>query len=411
MNRCLCLFSLLFSVFAFGAAPVQLDFQKVPVIAFVQATYGDILGKNFVISPDAVGVDKVVTMRVDVLDISGVPPVLASVLDLSGLSVREEKGVYYIDVKKSSSSLLVDDVIEVYRPRYRSASYLRVLLSVVDKQNSVSSSGFVSSQSAFGQESAPGQSVGGANSGAGGNDDFLIFSGTKEYVDKIIAFLGRVDIAPLAVQIRAALVEVSATDDSSFNVGIALSALSSRLGVNIGASPAGSALNYMRFQSASVDAFISVMSGDTRYKIITEPRLVVSDGETGRIVVGSDVPVRGAVSYDENGNALQSIEYRSSGVIMQVSPRIYQDRVSVKVSQQISNFSMTTTSGIDSPTLIKRELDTVVDMDDGQVLVLAGLDEDKDSNSASGLPFFRWMSRSGSVSKTQLMLLLEVKRL
>jgi type II secretory pathway component GspD/PulD (secretin) len=405
------LFFLLFSASSWGG-PVRLDFYQVPVIQFIQVAYGEILGKNFVISPDAVNVAKVVSMKVEISDVKGVPPVLASILDFSGLSVRDDRGVYYIDLKQSESALLVAESVEVYKPRYRPASYLRSLLSAVDKQQNAVNSPVLVHSSSFDQESMPqsGQQSGGLSS-SGGNDDFLIFSGTREYVGKIIDFLGKVDVPPLAVQVRAALVEVSTTDDSSFNVGVALSLLSSRLGVNIGSSGSLPMSNHVRFQSASVDAFLSAMSGDTRYRIITEPRLVVADGESGRIVVGSDVPTRGAVSYDDNGKALQSIDYRSSGVIMQVLPRIYQDRVSVKVSQQISNFSMTTTSGIDSPTLIKRELETVVDMDDGQVLVLAGLDEDKDSKSTSGLPFFRWLSRSGSTSKTQLMLLLEVKRL
>ncbi|MDR1351207.1 MAG: hypothetical protein LBJ59_10640 [Zoogloeaceae bacterium] len=372
---------------------VILEFNKVPVIQFVQAAYGEILGKNFVVSPNAISIDKVVTMKINVPDVKQIPPLLSSILALSGLSVQDDNGVYIIDISRSfESSLLVDEFVEVYRPRYRQASYLRLLLSAVDRRVNNSAS-FVQVQGQ-GDMIMTGTSM--SSAASGGNDDFIVFSGTREYVDKILSFLEKIDVAPLAVQVRAVLVEVSTTDDSNFNVGLALNLLSSRLGVGIGSSSMGSD-NFIRFKSASVDAFISAMAGDSRYNIITEPRLIVADGATGKITVGSEVPVRGLVSYDNNGNAIQSIDYRSSGVIMQVSPRIYRDHVSIKLNQQVSNFSQTLTSGIDSPTLIKRELETVIDMDDGQVVVLAGLDEQKDTRSSEGLPFFRWLRSSKSL--------------
>jgi type II secretory pathway component GspD/PulD (secretin) len=411
MRRLFLFFFCFFPALAFCAdPPIILEFNKVPVIQFVKAIYGEVLGRNFIISPDALAVDKVVSMKLDVPDVGQVLLLSSSVLSLSRLSARDENGVFVIDVARASeSSLLADEAVEVYRPRYRQASYLRMLLSVVDKR---AGSGFSSSVQvqAQGQGDISVMNNGVSNSSMGGNDDFIVLSGSREYMDKALSFLDKVDVPPLAVQIRAVLVEVSTMDDESFNIGLALNLLSSRLGVNLGDRAPGTD-NSIVFRSASVDAFISAMAGDSRYNIITEPRLIVADGATGKITVGSEVPIRGAVSYDDNGNAIQSIDYRSSGVIMEVSPRIYRDHVSVRLRQQVSNFSTTLTSGIDSPTLIKRELETVVDMNDGQVIALAGLDEQKDSHSSGGLPFFRWLNSSKSKSHTQLMLLLEVKRI
>lgn len=399
---------LFFSSAVFSAESITLEFSKIPVVHFIKAVYGEVLGKNFVISPDALLMEKVVSMKIDVSDVDRIMPLLSSVLTLSGLSVQDENGIFVIDAIRSvKSSLLTDDFVEVYRPRYRQASYLRVLLSSVDKRSD--------SFPAMAQAQLQGQNDtfimdNGMSTLPGGNDDFIVFSGSREYVGKILSFLEKVDVAPLAVQIRAVLVEVSTTDDESYNIGLALSMLSSKLGVSIGGNVSISD-NLITYKSVSVDAFMSAMAGDSRYNIITEPRLIVADGATGKITVGSEVPVRGAVSYDDSGNVIQSIEYRSSGVIMQVSPRIYRDHVALKINQQVSNFSQTLTSGIDSPTLIKRELETVINMNDDQVIALAGLDDQKDSVSSGGLPFFKWLSGSKSKSRTQLVLLLEVKRI
>lgn len=55
------------------------------------------------------------------------------------------------------------------------------------------------------------------------------------------------------------------------------------------------------------------------------------------------------------------------------------------ISQQLSDFIKTTTGVNNSPTLTKRELKTTVGLQDGQVIVLGGLAEDKTSSSRDGL--------------------------
>jgi type II secretory pathway component GspD/PulD (secretin) len=45
---------------------------------------------------------------------------------------------------------------------------------------------------------------------------------------------------------------------------------------------------------------------------------------------------------------------------------------------------MTTTSGIDSPTVMKRSVFTTVDVRDGDIIILAGLNEERESSGHSG---------------------------
>ncbi|MDR3220439.1 MAG: type II and III secretion system protein [Candidatus Accumulibacter sp.] len=98
------------------------------------------------------------------------------------------------------------------------------------------------------------------------------------------------------------------------------------------------------------------------------------------------------------------------------SPRwpkeIYRDRVLLKLNQQLSSFALTNTSSIDSPTLVKRNLDTSIEIDDGEVIVLAGLDEVKNSGSRSAVPFFGFdFGSSESQSKSHILLMLEIERI
>lgn len=412
------LFLALLSSAAF-AEPIALKFDKVPVVQLVQAVYGEILGRSYVLSPDAVLIEKVISMRVDVQSRDAVPSVLSQVLAFSGLVVTEKEKVYYIDVARTEApgGYSPGDIVEVYQPRFRSVAYLQALAGVVDRSSQLAfqqpqpvqlQAGQPAANTAQAQPMAVQTQV--VQAAADLTQDVMVITGPPDRVGKVMALLEKVDIPAPSVTIRAALVELSTSGDESFNVGLALNLLGSKLGVSL----AGGVMdqNFVKIKNSSVEAFVSALEGDTRFRIVTEPRLVVADGHTGKIVVGSEVPTRGAVSYDDSGNSLQSIEYRSAGVIFQVTPRIFRDRVLIKLAQQVSNFSRTTTSGIDSPTIIKRDLETVVDLSESQVLLMGGLDENKESASSSGLSFLPdWMrSKSDSQSNTQLMLMLEVSR-
>jgi type II secretory pathway component GspD/PulD (secretin) len=83
----------------------------------------------------------------------------------------------------------------------------------------------------------------------------------------------------------------------------------------------------------------------------------------------------------------QSIEYKSSGVIFEITPTIREGGALLDIHQQISNF-VTTTNGVNNtPTLVKRELQTQVSAKDREVLLIGGLDDDHQTSNDSGVPF------------------------
>ena len=96
----------------------------------------------------------------------------------------------------------------------------------------------------------------------------------------------------------------------------------------------------------------------------------------------------GALSFPQgSGQAVQSVEYRSSGVIFDIRPTVREAVVELAISQQLSDFVKTTTGVNNSPTLPKRELKTTVGVQDGDVIVLGGLVENKTTRSKDGLSF------------------------
>ncbi|WP_161492334.1 type II and III secretion system protein [Pseudomonas frederiksbergensis] len=100
-------------------------------------------------------------------------------------------------------------------------------------------------------------------------------------------------------------------------------------------------------------------------------------GKEATINVGAEVPVLGALSYPQGaGQAVQSVEYRNSGVIFTITPQVRQAVVDLTIDQ-LSNFVQTTTGVNGSPTLTKRQLTTNVQMRNAEVVILGGLTEEK----------------------------------
>lgn len=171
--------------------------------------------------------------------------------------------------------------------------------------------------------------------------------------------------------------------------------------------------NSLTLRTGALDTVLSALSTDSRFRTVTTPSLRVRSGGDARFSVGSDVPVLGSVQLDKNGNPIQSVEYKPSGTIFQVKPTVRESSIDLDILQQISNFVQTTTGVNNSPTLQKRELKTVVTAKDGDLLVLGGLDQDKDGSDSSGVSFLPdWLrSRGSEKSKTQILLVLQVQRL
>lgn len=400
------------------AENVALSFKAIPVMDFAEATYKAMLNKDYVISPDVIGLDKKVTISVKAIDRSKLPQLLGDVLASVGVSAKEVAGIVRLEKVAQSDPLMaaVDNArlmnsplpvpgstvrgadtvkpmepedFEIYRPKNRTVEYLQMVL-----------------RSAGMMVGAPG--------GQGGQQvaqDAMVIGGSDERREKVLKLLAQLDQKPVVMNVRAALVEFTDTKDDSFSFGAILDLLGGKLSIALNASLLPSD-NYARLKTGSIDAVLKAINGDSRFHFRTQPTLRLVDGEKGRLMVGSEVPVRGALTLSKDGTPIQSIDYRSSGLVLTVQPRALDGRFTAAVTQEVSSFASTSTSNIDSPTLNKRQIDATVDAEDGEVVVLAGLDEETSTKGRAGLSWLPFnTSRTDTTRKTQVFVLLEFKRL
>lgn len=118
------------------------------------------------------------------------------------------------------------------------------------------------------------------------------------------------------------------------------------------------------------------------------------------------------MNYQNNGTPVQSVEYKSSGVIFNVSPTVHENNIDLNVTQQMSNFVTAETGVNNSPTLIKREVKTALSMADGDVIVLGGLAENKEAGGSSGFSFLsNWTkSKNSNTNKSEILLTLQLNK-
>jgi general secretion pathway protein D len=145
---------------------------------------------------------------------------------------------------------------------------------------------------------------------------------------------------------------------------------------------------------------------------------MVLNNQQAQIKVGDQVPIStgSAVStISANAPVVNSIQYRDTGVILTVRPRINSGGlVILEVEQAVDEPSNTTSSSIQSPTILQRQIKSTVAVKDRETLALGGLIRDKRSQDINGVPWLSTIPIIGplfgttarSLNRTELVVLL-----
>lgn len=368
--------------------------------------YRDVLKAPYLIDADVLKDDREISLRFESnkrLDTD-----VAGLLDSLGLAVVRRNGVSVVSAKKTAE---VESDVFIYRPRYRDASYLAELVRPLFKgQFTITRT--IAAPAAVTQKNTEPAPQGSAAALIDRNSDALVFHGVAAEVRQLEKLLAQLDDRQGEVMVRGVVYEVGASDKDGSAFSLALNLLGGKFSLTGGATNALE--NAVRFKNVSIDAVASALSLDSRFKVVSSPSLRVRSGGAGRFSVGQEVPVLGAVSFPGNGQApVQSVEYRSSGVIFDLQPLVREAVVDLTVTQQLSSFVATDTGVNGSPTLIKREVKTALSMADGDIVVLGGLAENKESAGRNGLSFLPSIlhTRSNETSRSEILLILQLTKI
>jgi len=160
-------------------------------------------------------------------------------------------------------------------------------------------------------------------------------------------------------------------------------------------------------------AVARLLQSQTNTNIVSTPNLITLDNEEAKIIVGSNVPfVTG--QFTNTGTAttspFQTIERKDVGITLRIKPQIGEGgTIRMTIFQESSSVSDKVAPGTNNagPSTDKRSIESTVVVDDGAILVLGGLIEDKFTENKTkvpllgDLPLVGGLFRSATRTKTR----------
>ncbi len=154
---------------------------------------------------------------------------------------------------------------------------------------------------------------------------------------------------------------------------------------------------------ANLGLLAHALETNANANILSKPNLLMLDNEEAKIVIGQNVPfVTG--QFAQTGTIasvipFQTIERQDVGLTLKVKPQISEgNTVKLQIHQEVSSvLDATGSAGI---TTNKRSIDTSVLVDDGSIIVLGGLIEDRISDNVEKVPFLGDIPGLGALFRT-----------
>ena len=232
------------------------------------------------------------------------------------------------------------------------------------------------------------------------NNALLIYANQENY-RLIERALQQIDRPQLQVAIDATIAEITLNDTLNYGVQFYLQSQ------NVGLKPdQGSVLNtidtvaaisrvvpgfnFLVGTEASPRVILDALRNITDVKILSTPSVVVIDNQFASLLVGDQIPIttRTAQSVDvPTAPVVNNIDYRNTGVILRVAPRINANgNVLLDVEQEISSVANTATAKTLTPTVSQRKVRSSIGVASGQTVLLAGLISERDERGRQGIP-------------------------
>jgi general secretion pathway protein D len=222
-----------------------------------------------------------------------------------------------------------------------------------------------------------------------GTNSLVVMARPEAYAI-VEAAIRRLDILPTQVLIEATIAEVGLND--ALRYGVRWYFQQGNHGVSLGDSAPLPGFNYV-FNVPQGKIVVNALEKVTDVEVISSPALTVLDNETANLKVGDQVPVatRSARSVtNPDAPVVNDIELRDTGIILTVTPRVNASGlVMLDISQEVSDVVPTATSGIDSPTIRQRKINSSVAVPSGAEIVLGGLISTSKQAGKDGVPILK----------------------
>ena len=246
----------------------------------------------------------------------------------------------------------------------------------------------------------------------------LIITAPEPQYRQLRAVIDRLDGRRAQVLVESLIVEVNAERAAEFGIqwqgplGKAGDGVIGLLGTNFGAAgkniislatgdgvvAPGAGLNFGALQRTNgiyVLGFLAnFLETSGSGNVLSTPNLLTLDNEEAKIVIGENVPfITGQFTNTGSGggggsvNPFTTVERKDVGLTLKVKPQINENgTVKLVIYQETSAVKAGTEMAVNGPTTSKRTIESTVLVDDGSIVVLGGLLQDKYSGNEGKVP-------------------------
>ena len=228
------------------------------------------------------------------------------------------------------------------------------------------------------------------------NNALLVYAKPEQHamIEKAVSNL---DVAAPQVLIEASILEVALNDRLEFGVQGFLNAFSGEADIGFWETVSSNlatpvpGFNFIYSNASSSQAVVRALKSITDVRLLSSPSLVTINRQVATLQVGDEVPVLIQEVQDtatNNAPILQSVEYRQTGVILQVTPYINEDGVvALDIVQEVTNVPDSDRDADDlTPTFSRRNITTRASVQSGRPLVLGGLISEQVTKDERSIP-------------------------
>ncbi len=168
------------------------------------------------------------------------------------------------------------------------------------------------------------------------------------------------------------------------------------------------ALNIFAFRpDLNLGAFVKALQSESILQILAEPNLVTTNGKEASFLVGGEFPV--PVLQGGGNTAAVTVQFREFGIRLLFTPVITANNsIKLHLRHEVSTIDLAnavTLNGFTIPALSTRRAETDIELAEGQSFVVAGLLDNRETESISKIPGLGSLPIFGALFKSR-----EVKR-
>ena len=197
------------------------------------------------------------------------------------------------------------------------------------------------------------------------------------------------------------LLALAASADDDSNLGASTSAASSLLGTRGLVAGVGNLID----GEDNFAMLLSVLKEDQNSNILSTPSAVVMDNEEASLLVGQEIPVTTGESLGTNNlTPFRTTSREEIGIKLEVKPQINEaDSVALFIRQEVSSIAGSQLPNSSDLITNKREIETTVLADNGEILVLGGLISEDVQESVNKVPLLGDLPIIGALFRSSAM--------